>query len=180
MQPELVKCTMDGCERLVSIFAKACPACDNPDPAHLHESKDPQKRTVARKQYDESQAVVAWEEGQQRLVTKEKDLAAEAGKRRDKEFLILARQYYSGRFQRNMGLFATVLCFNVTATCAVGLYDKHENSPPISWLIAIGVPAGYATRFSFRKWREGAGKMRDANDRGYVPSYNVNHDFSPG
>lgn len=163
VQPELVKCTTNGCEQLVSIFARACPSCAKPDPARYHESIDPQKRTLARLQYDRSPAVVAWNKAQGELTVIRELEAKRLRQVAEYEQKYLGQVYdkaQSARGKASWGI-ALAIFLGIMGVSAANAKDDVAGFF-LTWTLMIGVPSALVIRSSNKK-------MKDALEKGYHP-----------
>lgn len=156
LQPILVACT-SGCGRTVDFQAPSCPNCGRTDPALLR--NDPQGRTLARKQYDESPLVVAWNNQ-----IKAAEAKKEAEKRAEHEALLaLEKQYNQG--QNIVHEQAGKTTIGICALLLVLTTDKLIYDLPN--LISIAVLA-LTVREAY-KILDGWVMMKDAKNQGYKP-----------
>lgn len=146
VQPALVQCVT--CSKNVSVRAVTCGNCSEPDPAILKD--DPQKRTQARKAWDESEQGKAWTRQQQEQQSrKHQKLAADASwKRAQKERIESLAPYY----HYGIGLSNVSIAVGLLSAVFASAADK-----PAVYLVTTLSIAGFFAGRAMRKHAEDGG-----------------------
>lgn len=168
-QPVLVDCTT-GCGRRVAYDAPTCPNCGRTDPAILR--SDPQQRTAARKAYDESPAVRAWNDAQQQLAEHQKQQKAQQEASQREILQTLQNQYDEGHSLFVKGMNSYENGKNIMGIFAIVSLPVIISSPSL-WgfsAAALGVTAVF-TLCARGKMNDGDAMKRDAINKGYSPPY---------
>lgn len=156
-QPVLVDCTA-GCGRKIAYNAASCPNCGKTDPALLE--NDPKKRTLARKQYDESPLVRAWNQHEAELKRLEKEQ-----EQKEREHKSALEKYYKdgGEFieQGYSSAKLSIACF-VTGMIGIGILQ-----PPRLVGVAFLAVIAYMGYDTISKILTGKNMQQEALENGY-------------